>query len=104
MATKKSQKVAQCSIVSVVPTCITADDRNRDHRMSKPDFILIGAPKSGTTSVYRYLQQHPRAFMLPLTERHFFLYDGPNAPHIGGPNDLLPRRDLSHWLRVEQGS
>ncbi|MGL5080467.1 MAG: sulfotransferase domain-containing protein [Microcoleaceae cyanobacterium] len=28
--------------------------------MSKPDFLVIGAQKAGTTSLYRYLTQHPQ--------------------------------------------
>jgi hypothetical protein len=31
-----------------------------------PNFLLIGAAKSGTTSLYRYLGQHPEIFMSPI--------------------------------------
>jgi hypothetical protein len=27
--------------------------------MTLPDFLIIGAAKSGTTSLYHYLRQHP---------------------------------------------
>jgi len=39
----------------------------------KPDFFIIGAPKSGTTALYAYLRQHPQVF-LPghLKEPHYF--------------------------------
>lgn len=40
--------------------------------MTKPNFLIIGAMKSGTTSLYRYLEQHPEIFMSPLKEPHFF--------------------------------
>lgn len=36
------------------------------------DFIIIGAQKSGTTSLYRYLQSHPRIYMPPDKEAPFF--------------------------------
>jgi hypothetical protein len=44
--------------------------------MRMPNFIIIGAAKSGTTSVYRYLQQHPLVYMSPLKETNFFAYEG----------------------------
>lgn len=38
-----------------------------------PDFLIIGAQKSGTTSLYAYLCQHPQLFSSPLKkEIHFF--------------------------------
>src|SRR4051794_6700075 len=36
------------------------------------DFIIIGAQKSGTTSLYKYLQPHPSIYMLPEKEAPFF--------------------------------
>lgn len=38
----------------------------------KPDFFIVGAPKSGTTAMYRYLKQHPEIFMPERKELHFF--------------------------------
>ena len=38
----------------------------------KPDFFVVGAAKSGTTSLYRYLVQHPAIFMPKIKEPHFF--------------------------------
>ncbi|NQX87062.1 MAG: sulfotransferase [Halioglobus sp.] len=37
-----------------------------------PTFIVIGAPKAGTTSVYHYLDQHPDIYMSPVKEPHYF--------------------------------
>jgi len=62
--------------------------------MPRPDFLIIGAPKSGTTSVYHYLQQHPQVFMTPLKEPHFFLFDGPEAPRMNGPFDAIRRKEM----------
>ena len=59
-----------------------------------PDFILIGAPKCGTTSIYHYLQQHPQIHMSALKEPHFFLFDGPEKPGFGGPKDAMRRREM----------
>lgn len=41
----------------------------------KPNFILIGAAKSATTSLHQYLQQHPGVFMAEPKEPHFFSTD-----------------------------
>jgi len=40
--------------------------------MTLPNFIIIGAYKSGTTSLHRYLQQHPDIFMSRVKEPNFF--------------------------------
>jgi Sulfotransferase domain len=37
-----------------------------------PNLFLVGAARAGTTSVYRYLGQHPDIFMSPLKEPDFF--------------------------------
>ncbi len=39
-----------------------------------PTFIGIGAPKSGTTWLYRCLREHPDIFMSPVKETRFFDY------------------------------
>lgn len=38
-----------------------------------PTFLVIGAPRSGTTSLWRSLRQHPDVFMAPAKELRFFL-------------------------------
>jgi hypothetical protein len=37
-----------------------------------PNFFLVGAPKSGTTSLYHYLDQHPEIYMSRIKEPHYF--------------------------------
>lgn len=37
-----------------------------------PNFFIIGAARSGTTSLDRYLSQHPEIFITPRKEVHFF--------------------------------
>lgn len=39
-----------------------------------PDFIIIGAQKAGTTSLYSYLAQHPQVFPAAKKEVHYFDY------------------------------
>ena len=45
-----------------------------------PDFIIIGAMKSGTSSLYAYLSQHPQLYPSCKKEVHFF--DGGLNPDI----------------------
>jgi hypothetical protein len=45
--------------------------------MTLPNFLIIGDVKCGTSSLYRYLNQHPAVFMpTKLKEPRFFCYDG----------------------------
>ena len=37
-----------------------------------PNFFIVGTPKSGTTSLFHYLQEHPEVFLPELKEPHFF--------------------------------
>jgi len=43
---------------------------------SFPDFIIIGAGKSGTTSLYYQLKQHPEVFIPEVKETNFFALQG----------------------------
>lgn len=40
--------------------------------INKPNFFILGAGKSGTTSLYYYLKQHPDIFLTPVKEPTFF--------------------------------
>ena len=40
--------------------------------MSLPNFIIIGAPKAGSTSLYHYVGQHPDVFTSRVKEPRFF--------------------------------
>lgn len=40
--------------------------------MTLPNFLIIGAQKAGTTSLYHYLRQHPEIYMSPVKEPRFF--------------------------------
>ena len=52
--------------------------------MTRPDFLVIGAMKCGTSTVCAYLEAHPQVFMVPGAEPNFFSRDeiwerGPEA-------------------------
>jgi hypothetical protein len=68
--------------------------------MSMPDFLVIGAPKAGTTALHAALARHPGLFMSPVKEPKFFLTDGRPPPAKGGPGDALTYREHI-WRRQD---
>lgn len=55
--------------------------------MSLPNFLLIGAAKAGTTSLYHYLGQHPEVYMSPVKEPNFLAFAPGETAHYRGPLD-----------------
>jgi hypothetical protein len=55
--------------------------------MTLPNFLVIGAAKSGTSSLHHYLRAHPQVFTPRLKEINFFDYDG---THL----------DVHYWART----
>ena len=47
--------------------------------MTLPNFMIIRVAKAGTTSLYRYLDQHPQVFMCPIKETNFFAFEDARA-------------------------
>jgi hypothetical protein len=50
-------------------------DTNPGRRPSQPTFIVIGAQKSATTSLYNWLRQHPQIYLSQQKELDFFSQD-----------------------------
>ncbi|MET8145832.1 sulfotransferase [Sphaerisporangium sp. NPDC005288] len=67
--------------------------------MALPDFLVIGAPKSGTTALHAALARHPGIFMSAVKEPKFFLTDGP-PPDRGGPGDAQTFKEHV-WRRTD---
>ncbi|NNE62999.1 MAG: hypothetical protein HKN34_02850 [Gammaproteobacteria bacterium] len=57
-------------------------------KLNKPDFLVIGAARSGTTWLYHRLKMHKNIFVPPVKEIHFF-----DIQHV------LP---VYHWVRVRR--
>jgi hypothetical protein len=53
-------------------------------RAALPNFFVIGAPRSGTTSTYEYLNAHPDVFMSPVKEPDFFSRASLDVAHSPG--------------------
>jgi len=43
-------------------------------KLKLPDFLIVGAAKSGTTSIYNYLKEHPEIFLPDKKEPWFFSF------------------------------
>ena len=41
-------------------------------KLSLPNFFVIGAVKSGTTALHRFLSLHPEVYMSPIKEPNYF--------------------------------
>ncbi len=54
--------------------------------MPLPNFLILGAAKSGTTALYHYLKQHPQVYMSPEKEPNFFAFEGQEVC-FRGPGD-----------------
>lgn len=48
-----------------------------------PDFLIIGAGKCGTTSLYMYLKQHPEIFLPRVKEPNFYGYENKQPSDFG---------------------
>lgn len=44
---------------------------------NKPSFFIVGAPKSGTTALCKYLNRHPQIFIPQKKELRYFCYNPP---------------------------
>lgn len=60
--------------------------------MRMPNFLIIGAAKSGTTSLYRYVKQHPQIYMSSVKEPQFFSSEGKDLDFRGpGDREIVER-------------
>jgi len=63
--------------------------------MPKPNFFIVGKPKSGTTALHAMLNQHPDIFMSPFKEpNHFNIEHIEAAKKRDGGYRGLPYKDL----------
>ncbi|MBP0018239.1 MAG: sulfotransferase [Cyanobacteria bacterium SBLK] len=64
--------------------------------MTLPNFLVIGTPKSGTTSLYHYLNRHPQIYMSPVKEPNFlaFVEKPPNFDGPKGPNEWINQQSI----------
>lgn len=64
--------------------------------MTKPNFLIIGAAKAGTTSLYDYLNQHPQIYMSSPKEPRFFALEGEKLD-FRGPARAINQTSVTTW-------
>lgn len=70
-----------------------------------PNFLIAGASKCGTTSLYYYLKEHPEIFMSRIKEPAFFLWQITGTPGNGiGDKRRVMIRSLEDYLELFRGS
>ena len=73
--------------------------------MIMPNFFVIGAAKSGTTTLHNYLNQHPEIYMSPLKEPEFFCHDGQCHSPITNLEDYLALfQEVSDEIAIGESS
>jgi sulfotransferase family protein len=60
--------------------------------MTMPNFLIIGAAKSGTSALYAYLRQHPQVLCSDKKEPGFFAFEG-HETTFRGPGDRKYNRN-----------
>jgi len=57
--------------------------------MTKPNLFIVGAPKAGTTSLFRYLESHTDIFLCDPKEPHFLNTDTNDSGNLDQLDDYL---------------
>lgn len=77
--------------------------------MSKnlPNLLLVGAAKCGTSSLHKYLDQHPQVFMSKVKEPRFISSQVTNFP-LNGPGDHKVEawyvKDYQNYVKLFEGA
>lgn len=67
-----------------------------------PNFLIIGAAKSGTTALHTYLQQHPQIYMTPSKETNFFAFEGQEIDFKGPGDEALKEFSITNLDTYQQ--
>ncbi|HEX7023098.1 MAG TPA: sulfotransferase [Trueperaceae bacterium] len=65
--------------------------------MHDPDFLIIGAAKSGTTSLFYYLKKHPAIFSPEIKELNYFSNGSGEHGALVRPGSGPGDRYATHW-------
>lgn len=66
--------------------------------MTKPNFIIVGAPRSGTTTLFHSLKQHPEIYMSYVKEPYYFCTD------FHEESDQFHNKEIRFPIRTEKAS
>ena len=76
------------------------DSRPPRSRPPRPDFLIVGAPKAGTTALHAGLARHPDVFTTTPKEPKYFLCDEAPPPAWHGPGDAHSQQEWV-WRRKD---
>jgi len=62
-----------------------------------PNFLIVGAAKAGTTSLYFYLKEHPEIYMSPVKEPKFITSNFLKFPFKGVGDDLVEKNIIKNF-------
>ncbi len=68
--------------------------------MSLPNLLIVGAAKSGTTSLHNYLNQHPDIFMSNPKEPHFLINTDIGVSRI--PKGIIDKKEYENLFSSAQ--
>jgi hypothetical protein len=69
-------------------------------RECRPDVLIIGAPKAGTSTLHAALAQHPQIYASPVKEpKYYICWDAP-PPSYRGPGDAHSNQEWI-WRRAD---
>lgn len=64
-----------------------------------PNFLIVGAAKGGTTSLYYYLKQHPDVFLSTVKEPCFLCFDGNKPTYEVGRNTIFDFEEYQNLFK-----
>ena len=69
-------------------------------RELRPDALIIGAPKAGTSALHAALSRHPGVYASPIKEPKFYLCGEAPPPAYRGPGDAHSQQEWV-WRRAD---
>ena len=69
--------------------------------MTLPNFLIIGAAKAGTSSLFAYLGQHPDVFISPAKEPNFFALEGQRVSFAGPGDSIINQASITDFEKYE---
>jgi len=65
--------------------------------MTRPNFLVVGGARCGSTALCTFLGRHPDVFVTPVKEPTFFVFDGRPPAFTGPGDDGLNRMVCTDW-------
>ena len=87
------------------PVTQASAQRRPDFSQRRPDFFIVGSPKTGTSSLHAILRAHPQIYMPELKEPRFLASDMlPRPEFANGPREARFPKTLEEYLALFDGA